>query len=157
MDWGNMILAAIGGGGLTSIVLAIINKIRNNGERVKDGDSHLKQLSEIMSGTIKDVQQIYQESIKDLREEREHSNKLTELAHQREDRLILIIEDNNKAIDALQRKGRKKNEIIQSARKCELLKDRPYDDCIVLQKYDDYNDCKQDCKLINKDKDVADN
>lgn len=156
MDWGNMILAAVGGGGLTSIILAIISKFRNKGEKVKDGDNHLKELSMIMSNTIKDVQEIYQESIKDLREEREHSNKLTELAHQREDRLILIIEDNNKTIDAMQRKGRKKNEIIQSARKCDLLKGRPFDDCIVLQKYDDYNDCKHDCKLVNKENNVAD-
>lgn len=151
MDWGNILLGAIGGGGVTSIIVTILNKIRNNGERMKDGDSHLKQLSEIMSGTIRDVQGIYQESIKDLREEREHSNKLTELSHQREDRLIMIIEESNKVIDSLQRKGRKKNEIIQSARRCELLKDKPYDHCIVLKKYEDYNDCKQECKLVNKE------
>lgn len=150
MDWGNFLLGCLGGGGITSIILAIISKIRNRGERMKDRDIHMKQLTEIMSGTIKDVQSIYQESIKDLREEREHSNKLTELSHQREDRLILIIEDNNKTINLLQTKGRKKNEIIQSARKCELLKDRPYDDCVVLQKYNDYNDCKNECKLVKK-------
>lgn len=150
MDWVNLILAAIGGGGLTSIILAIIGKIRNKGEITRDRDNHLKQLSEIMSGTIRDVQDIYQESIKDLRSDREHSNKLTESSHMREDRLLDMLEQSRKYNDVLEEKNRNKNKIIQSARKCELLKGHPEEDCVVLVGYDEYAECKAQCKLKQK-------
>lgn len=154
-EWSNLILAAVGGGGLTSIVLAIVNKIRNKGEITRDRDNHLKQLSEILSGTIKDVQGIYQESIKDLRSDIEHANKLTESSHIREDRLLDMLEQSRKYNDILEDKNRNKNKIIHSARKCELLKGHSEEECIVLHNYDEYSSCKEDCKL--KAKNDADN
>lgn len=147
MDWSNMILAAVGGGGITSIILAIVNKIRNKGEITRDRDNHLKQLSEIMSGTIKDVQDIYQESIKDLRGEREHLNHLIDASHQREDKVINMLEQSRKYNDVLEEKNRNKNKIIHSARKCELLKGHNEDECVVLHNYEEYSECKVQCKL----------
>lgn len=150
MEYTELLIGVIGGGGVTTIVTAIIGKIRNKGQKMNDNDEHLKTLSEIMSDTIKNVQEINKETISNLKSELQQAQELTKLSHQREDQLIALINKGREYQDALEKSSKLKTKIIQKARKCDLLQGKPLEDCIVLNAYDEYAECKSACKLNNK-------
>ena len=153
MEYTELLIGIIGGGGVTTIVTAIIGKIRNKGQKMNDNDEHLKTLSEIMSDTIKNVQEINKETISNLKSELQQAQELTKLSHQREDQLIALINKGREYQDALEKSGKLKTKIIQKARKCDLLQGKPLEDCIVLNAYDEYTECKATCKLKEETRD----
>lgn len=137
----------MGGGAVTTIATAIINKSRNAGQKVSDSDTHLQQLSEIMTETIRNVQEINKETIANLKSELQQSQELTKLSHQREDNLIELVNKGREYQEILEAKNKHKSKIIQKARKCDLLQGKSLEDCIVLNAYDEYVECKEECKL----------
>lgn len=137
----------LGAGGVGTIAVAIINKSRNKGEKISDNDSHLRQLSEIMSETIKNVQEINKETINNLKSELLQSQELIKLSHQREDSLVELINKGRENEEELKAGSKYKTKIIQKARKCDLLQGKPLEDCIVLNAYEEYSECKEQCKL----------
>lgn len=147
MEWVEIAYGALGGGCVTTIVTTIISKVRNKGERTADNDEHLKTLSEIMSETIKNVQEINKETIANLKAELQQSQELIKLSHAREDNLIELINKGREYQDALIAKNKHKNKIIHKAHNCNLLKGKPLEDCVVLNAYEEYTDCKTTCKL----------
>ena len=150
MEYIELLIGVIGGGGVTTVATAIISKVRNKGQKMNDNDEHLKTLSEIMSDTIKNVQEINKETISNLKSELQQAQELTKLSHQREDQLIDLVNKGREYQEVLEAKNKYKNKIIQKARKCDLLQGKPLEDCIVLNAYDEYTECKATCKL-NKD------
>lgn len=147
MELAELIIGVIGGGTVGTVATAIIGKIRTKGQKLNDNDTHLRQLSEIMSETIKNVQDINKETISGLKAELVQQQELTKLSHQREDQLILLIQKGREYQEVLERNGKHKTKIIQKAKKCDLLKGKPLEDCIVLNAYDEYAECKAECKL----------
>lgn len=147
MELMDILIGLLGGGTVGSVATAIINKSRNKGQKISDSDTHLQQLSEIMTETIKNVQEINKETIANLKSELQQSQELTKLSHQREDNLIELVNKGREYQEILEAKNKHKNKIIQRARKCDLLQGKPLEDCIVLVAYDEYVECKQECKL----------
>lgn len=163
MEITELLIGVVGGGGVTTIVTAIINKMRNKGQKMNDNDEHLKTLSEVMSKTIKNIQEINKETIKSVQEtnketisnlksELEQAQELTKLSHAREDQLIELVNKGREYAEVLEAKNKHKNRIIQSARKCDLLKGLPLEECVVLNAYDEYSECKATCKLKEEQK-----
>lgn len=152
MDFTQLLIGMIGGGGVTTIVTTIINKARNKGQKMVDNDTHLQTLSEIMTETIKNVQEINKETISNLKSELAQAQELTKLSHQREDQLIELVNKGREYQDILEAKNKHKNKIIHKARKCDLLQGKPLEDCVVLAAYDEYTECKVNCKLNKQDK-----
>lgn len=152
MDFTQLLIGVIGGGGITTIVTTIINKARNKGQKMVDNDTHLQTLSEIMTETIKNVQEINKETISNLKSELAQAQELTKLSHQREDQLIELVNKGREYQDILEAKNKHKNKIIHKARKCDLLQGKPLEDCVVLAAYDEYTECKVNCKLNKQDK-----
>jgi hypothetical protein len=142
-----LLIGVIGGGGITTIATTIINKTRNKGQKMTDNDTHLQTLSEIMTETIKNVQEINKETISNLKSELAQAQELTKLSHSREDQLIELVNKGREYQEILEAKNKHKNKIIQKARKCDLLHGKPLEDCIVLNAYDEYTECKETCKL----------
>ena len=147
MELTELIVGVIGGGTAGTVLTAIINKIRNKGQKMSDNDTHLKQLSEIMSETIKNVQDINKETISGLKAELIQQQELTKLSHQREDQLIALIQREREYREVIEKNGKHKTKIIQKARKCDFLKGKSLEECIVLDAYDHYTECKAECKL----------
>lgn len=147
MELMDFLYGLMGGGAVTTIATAIINKSRNAGQRVSDSDTHLQQLSEIMTETIRNVQEINKETIANLKSELQQSQELTKLSHQREDNLIELVNKGREYQEILEAKNKHKSKIIQKARKCDLLQGKSLEDCIVLNAYDEYVECKEECKL----------
>ena len=152
MEIVDLIIGAIGGGGITTIAVTVINKMRNKGEKLSDNDTHLKTLSEIMSETIKNVQEINKETISNLKAELQQSQELTKLSHQRENNLIELVQKGREYQEILETKNKYKTKIIQKARRCDLLQGKSLEECIVLNAYDEYAECKEHCKLGKKEK-----
>lgn len=152
MEITDILIGVIGGGGVTTIVTAIISKVRNKGQKMNDNDEHLKTLSEIMSETIKNVQEINKETISNLKSELQQAQELTKLSHAREDQLIELVQKGREYAEILEAKNKQKNRIIQSAKKCDLLKGKPLDECVVLNAYDEYSECRATCKLKEEKK-----
>lgn len=146
-----LLIGVIGGGGITTIATTIINKTRNKGQKMTDNDTHLQTLSEIMTETIKNVQEINKETISNLKSELAQAQELTKLSHSREDQLIELVNKGREYQEILEAKNKHKNKIIQKARKCDLLHGKPLEDCIVLNAYDEYTECKETCKLKKSD------
>lgn len=146
-----LLIGVIGGGGITTIATTIINKTRNKGQKMTDNDTHLQTLSEIMTETIKNVQEINKETISNLKSELAQAQELTKLSHSREDQLIELVNKGREYQEILEAKNKHKNKIIQKARKCDLLHGKPLEDCIVLNAYDEYTECKESCKLKKND------
>ena len=147
MELFELIIGLVGGGTVGTVATAIIGKIRTGGQKMNDNDTHLRQLSEIMSETIKNVQDINRETISGLKAELVQQQELTKLSHQREDQLILLIQKGREYQEVLEQKSKHKTRIIQKAKKCDLLKGKSQDDCVVLSAYDEYAECKAECKL----------
>ena len=145
-------IGVLGGGGVTTIVTTLINKSRNRGQKMSDNDAHLKQLSTIMTDTINSVQEINKGVIANLKSELQQSQELTKLSHQREDSLIELINKGREYQEVLELKNKHKSKIIQKARKCDLLQGKSLDDCVVLTAYDEYAECKEQCKLNKTEK-----
>ena len=150
-----LLIGVIGGGGITTIATTIINKTRNKGQKMTDNDTHLQTLSEIMTETIKNVQEINKETISNLKSELAQAQELTKLSHSREDQLIELVNKGREYQEILEAKNKHKNKIIQKARKCDLLHGKPLEDCIVLNAYDEYTECKETCKLKKSDEQNA--
>lgn len=153
MDFTQLLIGVIGGGGVTTVVTTIINKSRNKGQKMVDNDTHLQTLSEIMTETIKNVQEINKETISNLKSELAQAQELTKLSHQREDQLIELVNKGREYQDILEAKNKHKNKIIHKARKCDLLKGLPLEECVVLAAYDEYTECKENCRLKEEKKD----
>jgi regulator of sigma D len=151
MDFTQLLIGVIGGGGVTTIATTIINKARNKGQKMTDNDTHLQTLSEIMTETIKNVQEINKETISNLKSELAQAQELTKLSHAREDQLIELVNKGREYQEVLEAKNKHKNKIIQKARKCDLLQGKPLEDCVVLNAYDEYTECKVNCKLNKGD------
>lgn len=147
IDLTQLLIGVIGGGGVTTIATTIINKARNKGQKMTDNDTHLQTLSEIMTETIKNVQEINKETISNLKSELAQAQELTKLSHSREDQLIELVNKGREYQEVLEAKNKRKNKIIQKARKCDLLQGKPLEDCVVLNAYDEYTECKVNCKL----------
>lgn len=147
MELAELIIGVIGGGTVGTVATAIIGKIRTKGQKLNDNDTHLRQLSEIMSETIKNVQEINKETINGLKAELVQQQELTKLSHQREDQLIILIQKEREYRDVIEQNGKHKTKIIQKAKKCDLLKGKSLEDCVVLTAYDEYAECKAECKL----------
>lgn len=152
MEITQFVYGLLGGGGAASIIIAIIGKIRNKGQKMSDNDTHLQQLSEIMTETIRNVQEINKETISNLKSELQQAQELTKLSHQREDSLIELVNKGREYQEILEIKNKYKSKIIQKARKCDLLQGKALEDCIVLNAYDEYTECKEHCKLKDEDK-----
>ena len=108
MELAELIIGVIGGGTVGTVATAIIGKIRTKGQKLNDNDTHLRQLSEIMSETIKNVQDINKETISGLKAELVQQQELTKLSHQREDQLILLIQKGREYQEVLEKNGKYK-------------------------------------------------
>lgn len=151
MEITELLIGVIGGGGITTIITTLINKSRNKGQKMNDNDTHLQTLSEIMTETIKNVQEINKETISNLKSELAQAQELTKLSHAREDQLIELVNKGREYQEILEIKNKHKNKIIQQARKCDLLQGKLLEDCVVLNAYDEYTECKEHCKLRKED------
>lgn len=147
MEFTELILGILGGGTVGTVATSIIGKMRNKGQKISDNDNHLQQLSQIMTETIRNVQEINKETISNLKLELQQAQELTKLSHQREDSLIELVNRGREYQEILELKNKHKNKIIQKARKCDLLEGKPLEECIVLNAYDEYTECKESCKL----------
>ena len=117
MDLTQLLIGMIGGGGVTTIATTIINKALNKGQKMTDNDTHLQTLSEIMTETIKNVQEINKETISNLKSELAQAQELTKPLIQGKTNLLSLSNKGREYQEVLEAKNKHKNKIIQKARK----------------------------------------
>lgn len=104
MDWGTIILSVISGGGITSIVLALMGKIKTNHEKAIDVSGIIDQMQETMTKANKEFERYCIDTIERLR-------------------------DDN---DCLRKDKNELKEVITNANDCEFLRSNPSAECVVI-------------------------
>lgn len=130
----------IGGIGLSSIVIAIINKVKSKGEKRNEFADFLDKINTLFSNTIETVTSTYQTIIESEKEAVEIANKNFEMSQLREERQLQIINQERKRSERLELKNAKKRGVINKAYECSIVKEssNPAEVCAVLKANEDY-------------------
>lgn len=135
----------VGGAGLSSIVIAIINKVKSKGEKRNEFADFLDKINTLFSNTITTVQQTYSQIIETEKEAVEIANKNFEMSQLREERQLQIIHNERKRAEVLESKNARKREVINRAYDCSIVKESsdPAEVCAVLKANNEYYVKKQ--------------
>lgn len=131
----------VGGIGLSSIVIAVINKVKSKGEKRNEFAEFLDKINTLFSNTINTVTSTYQTIIDSEKEAVEIANKNFEMSQLREERQLQIINNERKRSEKLEYKNAKKNGIINRAYECQIVKEstNPSEVCAVLKANESYH------------------
>lgn len=162
--------SAIAGGGLTQIVVSLIAKFRNKGEKMNDLAQFMTQVQAISGDTVSTVQKISAETITTIQrsfgdtisvvqktyegiiesEQKavEMANRNYEMSEAREEKLLMIISEDKTYRSALERKNAQKRTIINKAYECDKLSGlkNPSEECAVLKANSEYYRRREHCE-----------
>lgn len=148
MDWTALLIGVFGGGGLTSLAIALVNKYRTPQQKEKDEaevtatitdvtDKLLHSISELSSKELESVQKSYELVIQNYKVILDDVKTDSE---RRDKELVKIINDNREHTNRIEkkldeeRKSRKNlNAAINLAYDCEHIKGSSPEKCVVLQ------------------------
>lgn len=131
----------VGGIGLSSIVITIINKVKSKGEKRSELADFLDKINTLFSNAINTVTSTYQTIIDSEKDALEIANKNFEMSQLREERQLQIIESERKRVETLEGKNAKKNDVINKAYECQIVKEstNPAEVCAVLKANEIYH------------------
>ena len=138
--------------GFSSIVIAIINKVKSKGEKRNEFAEFLDKINTLFSNTIETVQSTYQTIIESEKEAVEIANKNFEMSQLREERQLQIIHNERKRMEKLENKNAKKRGIINKAYECQIVKEssNPAEVCAVLKANEIYYIDKHAADKVHK-------
>lgn len=141
MDWVTLLVGIFGGGGITSVVIALINKHKTPTEvtatMTEVTDKLLHSISALSEKEVKSVENSYSIVIKNYDT---MLGNMQKDAERRDSELVKIINDNREHTNRIEKKldeereNRKSlNAAINLAYDCEHLKGKSPENCVVLQ------------------------
>lgn len=148
MDWTALLVGVFGGGGLTSLAIALVNKYRTPQQREKDEaevtatitdvtDKLLHSISELSSKELESVQKSYELVIQNYKVILDDIKTDSE---RRDKELMSIINDNRQQAMRMEEKLDSEREVrkglnaaINLAYDCEHIKGKSPEKCVVLQ------------------------
>lgn len=141
MDWVTLLVGIFGGGGITSVAIALINKHKTPTEvtttMTEVTDKLLHSISALSEKEVKSVENSYSIVIKNYET---MLGNMQKDAERRDTELVKIINDNREHTNRIEKKldeereNRKSlNAAINLAYDCEHLKGKSPDNCVVLQ------------------------
>ena len=150
----------LAGSGITTIIITIINKRKDKGQRRSEFADFLDKMNTMFTNTIKAMETTYNtmestyKSIIDSEQKAvEIANKNFEMSQQREERQLNIINSDRKRYDKLEKKNAKKRTIINKAYECDIVKNSssPVEVCAVLKANSDYYMQRDHCETCIED------
>lgn len=141
MDWVTLLVGIFGGGGITSVAIALINKHKTptdvTATMTEVTDKLLHSISALSEKEVKSVENSYSIVIKNYET---MLGNMQKDAERRDSELVKIITDNREHTNRIEKKldeereNRKSlNAAINLAYDCEHLKGKSPDNCVVLQ------------------------
>lgn len=141
MDWVTLLVGIFGGGGITSVAIALINKHKTPTEvtttMTEVTDKLLHSISALSEKEVKSVENSYSIVIKNYET---MLGNMQKDAERRDSELVKIITDNREHTNRIEKKldeereNRKSlNAAINLAYDCEHLKGKSPENCVVLQ------------------------
>lgn len=141
MDWVTLLVGIFGGGGITSVAIALINKHKTptdvTATMTEVTDKLLHSISALSEKEVKSVENSYSIVIKNYET---MLGNMQKDAERRDSELVKIINDNREHTNRIEKKldeereNRKSlNAAINLAYDCEHLKGKSPDNCVVLQ------------------------
>lgn len=141
MDWVTLLVGIFGGGGITSVAIALINKHKTPTEvtttMTEVTDKLLHSISALSEKEVKSVENSYSIVIKNYET---MLGNMQKDAERRDTELVKIINDNREHTNRIEKKldeereNRKSlNAAINLAYDCEHLKGKSPENCVVLQ------------------------
>lgn len=155
----NFLIGIFGGGTIATIIVAIINKIKDKGDKRKEWAAFMQMMTDNFDKIEKTLENAYSTALGTMQKAIDAANENFSTSAEREKQLSAIIETTRDHSDRIERKldqsreeSSRKSQIINKAYKCRYIKGKnSVKECVVLAARVEYEGVCQDCDECSAD------